>query len=133
MTQPVYEKMSKSRGNVVLPEEVVYGVADLKPECEFRFISGGIISDYRECGIWQNCLHDKFFYTATRFGRLPVFLHYKDNPCPALLTINGKETLQHPDLKEFWDWWLNVMEQHGWDADEPVYKCLKERPLSSVG
>jgi valyl-tRNA synthetase len=84
--KPRYEKMSKSKGNVVLPEEVVYGVCDLRPGLEFRDADGQAI-DWKKLGVWQDELNTKFFFTATRFGRKPVFLHYKDNHVPALLTL----------------------------------------------
>jgi hypothetical protein len=100
--KPVYEKMSKSRGNVVLPEEVVYGVAHLDDGYEFRLPDGKVIEDYLELGIWQDGLNSKMFFTATRYGRVPVFLHCKGNPVPAMLLLDGEEKLQHPDLVGFW-------------------------------
>jgi len=35
--------MSKSRGNVVLPEEVVHGVYTLAPGYEFRDLAGELV------------------------------------------------------------------------------------------
>lgn len=99
---PVWEKMSKSRGNVVLPEEVVYGVAELDPKYEFRDFLGEVV-DYKEQGVWQDKLNTGFFFTATRFKREPVWLCEKDSfdaegkPIPLVLLIDGEEKVQHPE------------------------------------
>lgn len=90
------DKMSKSRGNVVTVDEVIYGVADLDPSCEFRDLSGRVI-DYKSLGVWRHRSGDSMFYTSTRTGKRPVFLHQKDNPEPALLLIDGVERIQHPE------------------------------------
>ena len=100
--KPVYEKMSKSRGNVVLPEEVVYGVADLPSEYEFRWPNGRVIEDFKDVGVWRDRLNTDLYFTASMFGRIPVFLHYKGNPVPAILVIKGQRTQQHPQLVAFW-------------------------------
>lgn len=100
--KPVYEKMAKSKGNVVLPEEVVYGVFTLNTEYEFRNFLGQVI-DFEKLGVWRDCLNTGFFFTATRFGREPVWLCQKGNvdkenkPIPTILLINGEEKVQHPD------------------------------------
>lgn len=99
---PQYEKMSKSRGNVVLPEEVVYGVHELHSGYEFRGFLGEVV-DYKEIGVWQDNLNTGFFFTATRHGREPVWLCEKDKfdsegkPIPLVLLIEGQEKVQHPD------------------------------------
>jgi hypothetical protein len=93
-----YEKMSKSRGNVVLPEEVVYGVLDLDPGYEFRDKYGNIV-DWRH-NVWRDKGKSGYFFTATRLGRQPVFLCEKDDPRHCVLLIDGKEREQHPDLPE---------------------------------
>lgn len=100
---PVYEKMSKSRGNVVLPEEVVYGVCELDSKYEFRDFLGEVVDYYKEMGVWQDKLNTGFFFTATRFKREPVWLCEKNNfdaegkPIPLVLLIDGEEKIQHPE------------------------------------
>lgn len=99
---PQYEKMSKSRGNVVLPEEVVYGVHELPFEYEFRDFLGEVV-DYKEFGVWRDKFHTSFFFTSTKHGREPVWLCEKNKfdsegkPIPLVLLINGEEKVQHPD------------------------------------
>jgi len=108
MTEPKYEKMSKSRGNVVLPEEVVYGVMDWDAGYEFRMAAEPDAElqaiDPLEFGVWRDKLKTGYFYSATRFGRLPVFLHEKGNPVPTLLLLNGEEHMQHPFFLRAWEW-----------------------------
>lgn len=89
-----YEKMSKSRGNSISVDEVVHGVCILDPICEFRFKNGNIIDDFKSLGVWKDPTSNMYF-TATRYGKKPVFLHYLGNPEPAKLLINGKEIAQH--------------------------------------
>lgn len=97
-----WEKMSKSRGNVVLPEEVVYGVYEYDSKnWEFRLPNGDVI-DPGELGVWRDKLRTGFYFTATRYRRMPIFLHEKNNPVPSLLLIDGEEKVQHPDLVNFW-------------------------------
>lgn len=98
---PIYEKMSKSRGNVVLPEEVVYGVYQLDDNYEFRDLDNQVI-DYTPLGVWRDKPRSGMFFTDTKHGRRPVFLHEKDNPVPVLLLIADKEQLQHPNEWVFW-------------------------------
>ncbi|MHC4298020.1 MAG: hypothetical protein ACYS7Y_12015 [Planctomycetota bacterium] len=88
--------MSKSRGNVVLPEEVVKGVFDLDPRFEFRDLKGEIV-DWKVKGVW---FHDDGYRTSTKFKRQPVFLHQKGNPVPVWLTT--MDTVQHVNEHEFW-------------------------------
>lgn len=97
-----WEKMSKSRGNVVLPEEVVYGVCDLAIGFEFRNLrkSGLEFVDWTKIGIWQDKGNTGFFYTTTKFGREPVWLCEVNNSNPCVLLINGDEKVQHPDFEE---------------------------------
>lgn len=92
-----FEKMSKSRGNVVTIDEVVHGVAVLDPSCEFRDAFGGVIGDYRAAGVWRDRAGDGMYYTSTRSGRQPVLLHERGNPMPALLSVGGVDRLQHED------------------------------------
>ena len=94
------EKMSKSRGNVVLPEEVVYGVLDLDPGYEFRDKYSNIV-DWRH-NVWRDKGKSGDFFTATRFGRQPVFLCEKGDPRHCILLIDGQEKEQHPGLPEEW-------------------------------
>lgn len=109
MSEPKWEKMSKSRGNVVLPEEVVYGVCDLDRGFEFRDVNGQVV-DWQEINIWRDKLKSGDFFTATRFGRRPVFLHFKDNPVPCMLETDGEERLQHTEL--WGTYWVTLLEKY---------------------
>jgi len=80
-------KMSKSRGNVVLPEEVVHGVCDLAPGHEFRDRFGRLV-DYRTQGVWLQA--GRGYLTSTKFGRKPVFLHVKGETVPVLFLGWGR-------------------------------------------
>lgn len=97
-----WEKMSKARGNVVTPDEVIFGVAELAHGYEFRHPEGSLLEDYKKWGVWRNNLHDSMFYTSTRTGKSPVFLHEKGNPVPGMLLIDGEERVQHADKTELW-------------------------------
>ena len=88
-----YEKMSKSRGNVVLPEEVVYGVIELCPGYEFRDNCGNIVN--WQNNVWRDKSKSGYFFTATRFGRQPIFLCENGDHC--VLLIDGQEKEQHLD------------------------------------
>lgn len=89
--------MSKSRGNVVLPEEVVFGVYELADGYEFRDATGEVV-DWREKGIWRDKLKTGNFFMATRWNRQPVFLCEKDDPRPCVLLLEGQEHVQHENL-----------------------------------
>jgi len=93
------EKMSKSRGNVVTVDEVVYGVYEVASGYEFRNALGEII-DYKFWGIWQDKSGTGDFYTSTRTGKQPAFLCEVDGD-PCVLLINGEERSQHSD-EEMW-------------------------------
>ena len=88
------EKMSKSRSNAISVDEAVYGVCDVAQGYEFRDSFGAVI-DFRSLGVWRNRPGDGMYYTAARFGMLPVFLHQVGNPEPCILLIKGKERQQH--------------------------------------
>jgi len=96
---PTYTKMSKSRGNVVLPEEVVCGVCELDPSYEFRDVNGNLV-DWKAAGVWRH--HESGYFTSTRTGRQPVFLHEVANPIPCMLNRAGREQMQHPELESYW-------------------------------
>ena len=102
MSKKKWEKMSKSRGNVIVPDEVVYGIYHLDKGLEFRLCDGRII-DHLEWGVWRADEGKGFFFTSTRFGKIPAFLHEAGNPLPAKFFIDGKETIQHPNLDEYWN------------------------------
>ena len=89
-----YEKMSKSRGNGISVDEVVHGVYGVADGYEFRDASGATIA-FLALGVWQNRGGDSMFYTAERFGRVPVFLCQIGNPAPCILLIDGVEREQH--------------------------------------
>ena len=91
-----FVKMSKSCGNVVMPEEVVYGVSSVDPAYEFRDESGQVI-DYREYGVWRDRPRTSMYFTDTRHGRRPVFLCETGNPEPCVLLIDGEERVQHAE------------------------------------
>ncbi len=90
-----WEKMSKSRNNVITIEEVIYGVANLAGDYQFRLENGTVLDDYKEWGVWRNRHGDSMFYTSTKTGKLPVFLCHKDDATPPPLLINGTPTTQH--------------------------------------
>ena len=116
------EKMSKSRGNVVRPDEVVYGVAELSGKYEFRDEWNDVIDDYKKLGVWRS-QEDGFYYTATRFDRRPVFLHFKDNPVPAL--FGGKmNTHQHTSKIQIWQ---RLLAMHWTEEDEQEFQNDYER------
>jgi valyl-tRNA synthetase len=100
-------KMSKSRGNVVLPEEVVHGVCDLMPGYDFRDTQGRIMN-WKLAGIWR---HATGYLTSTRTGRQPVFLHEVNNPVPCLLQENMQADMQHPELLDYWQRLLDLYEE----------------------
>lgn len=97
------DQMSKSKGNVVLPEEVVHGVFVLEEGYEFRDLAGHLV-DWKLVGVWLQS--GRGFLTSTKYGRRPVFLHEIDNPVPGSLL--GWETVQHP---EEYDYWLSLLER----------------------
>lgn len=96
------QKMSKSRGNVIHPEEMVYGVCDLSEEYEFRDLNNEAIDHQRS---WIYRKEGKHFYHKS----LPVFLCRKNYPVPCLITINGEEQLQH---EEQINYWLMMLEKY---------------------
>lgn len=91
------EKMSKSRGNVILIDEVVKGVCDLASGFEFRDLNGQLV-DWKIKGIWFQ--HDQGYRTSTKYGREPVFLHKEGFSIPVVLTT--MKTLQHVQEFDFW-------------------------------
>lgn len=111
-SQPV-EKMSKSRGNVITIDEIVSGVTDLSPGFEFRDCFGVKIHDFRKLHVWRAKYGDGNFYAGTQFNgvakemlgleRLPIFLHFENNPIPCRLLINGREMMQHSKYLTFWN------------------------------
>lgn len=92
-----YEKMSKSRNNVITPDEIVHGVMATEPGFEFRTINGYILEPTRY-GIWRNVGGDGCYYTSSRCGKTPVFLCQVGDPRACVLLINGQETVQHPEI-----------------------------------
>ena len=65
------EKMSKSRGNVISPEEIVYGVYAISEGFGFLDDLGQLV-DFRKFGVWRDS--DGHFYTSRRTGMRRVFL-----------------------------------------------------------
>jgi valyl-tRNA synthetase len=100
-----WTKMSKSKGNVVLPEEVINGVYELSPGHEFRGLDGEVV-DWEKLFIWLDIAG---YRTSTKYGRRPVFLHCKNNPVPCWLTALNK--LQHEDEFGFWENLVNNQEK----------------------
>lgn len=96
--KPRWEKMSKSRGNVITPDEIIYGVAEVQSGYEFRFLDGMVINDFRKLGVWQDKPRDGMFYTSTRIGKQPVFLCQKGDPGVPAILVNGREVMQHEHL-----------------------------------
>ncbi len=102
---PRWEKMSKSRGNVISPEEVVCGVADLRTGYEFRGLDRRVIQDFKAVGVWCDPATG-WYFTAERYGKAPVFLCQTGNPVPPLLhgAEDEEPRLQHraPYASAFW-------------------------------
>ena len=97
--KPEWVKMSKSLGNVVTVDEVVYGVAEVDNGFEFRNVCNEPI-DYKEWNVWQDVAGTGFYYTSTRSGKKPVWLcQIGDSDVPILL-IDGEEKEQHPGYEE---------------------------------
>ena len=90
-------KMSKSRGNVVLVDEVVRGVCELAPGYDFRGLDGQLV-DWEFERVWF--LDSVGYFTSTQCGRRPVFLHEADNPVP--MSITRLKTVQHVKEIAFW-------------------------------
>lgn len=88
--KPQWEKMSKSRGNVVLPQEVVHGVEDIDKGYEFRLVGGELI-DHQAWGVWRDKLDTGDFFTSTRYGRQPVYLMEVGNPVAPMLEVDSSE------------------------------------------
>lgn len=97
-----WEKMSKSRGNVVLPDEVVGRIFEMHPTYEIRN-RNNILVDWRAIGAWRHYSADGMFYADSQHGRIPLFLHEIGNPIPCMLEIGDTLRLQHPEDLEFWD------------------------------
>jgi hypothetical protein len=93
--------MSKSRGNVVAPDEVVYGVYQADGY-EFRDLLGEVV-DLKTTYVWRN--PGQGYRTTKRYGNQPVFLHEAGNPIPAFLD----DGLQHAEELEFW---LDLLEKY---------------------
>lgn len=116
---PVYEKMSKSRGNVITPDEVVHGVAELAHGFVFRGPPDGRVIDYLALGVWRDS--DGMYYTSGRHGKQEVFLCHADDVVPPMLLVRGEPTVQHLGCTGFWmglldgqsdpDVWRRVLEQ----------------------
>jgi len=90
------EKMSKSKGNVVRPEEVVGGVFELHHGFEFRDRRHEVI-DHEVFGIWRSPMSPDY-WTSTRTGRRPVWLCIKEEPVPPL--VMGQ--VQHAADEPYW-------------------------------
>lgn len=100
------EKMSKSKGNVVEVDEVVYGVASVVEGYEFRDENSELIDAVNR--VWRK---GNSYWLCRRYGGRPVFLHYKDEPVPPL--IMGK--IQHADLL---DYWSKLLQLYGENNDQ---------------
>ena len=98
-----WPKMSKSRGNVVTIDEVVYGIYKLPHEYGFRDRTGKLV-DFKKVGVWRDT---DGYRTSTRDGNRPVFLHEKDNPVPGMMGSR----LQHPNDFEYWSALLEKYEE----------------------
>lgn len=92
-----YQKMSKSRGNVIGVDEILFGVAELESGYEFRLGDGALI-DYHQIPVWRDKCGTGYFYLGSSYGRLPVFLHEVGNSEPCILLLDGVEAVQHPSV-----------------------------------
>lgn len=90
-------KMSKSHGSMISIDEVMYRVAVVDPNYEFRYLGLRTPIDHGNMQVWQDKAGDGFFYTPIRFGKVPVYLHEKGNPIPTrFLDEGGNVSVQHP-------------------------------------
>ena len=97
-----WEKMSKSRGNVISVDDVVYGVYRVAPGYEFRDLHGLVINPIQR--VRQDGPDYRYRY-MDHLGGAPVFLHLKGEPVPPL--IRGKR--QHPECVKYW---RELLEKH---------------------
>lgn len=91
-----YTKMSKSRGNVVMIDEVVKGIYQLGHNYSFRDRLGNIV-DWKAVGVWRD---GTGYRTSTKDGKQPVFLCRDGDTEPVDLLETGR---QHADDTEFWN------------------------------
>ena len=91
-------KMSKSSGNAIGVDEVVYGVASVDDGYEFRTANGTRIAagQVRELGVWRDRAGSGDYFTSERFGKRPVFVHQVGDPEPCLFAVDGGVRSQHP-------------------------------------
>lgn len=95
------EKMSKSRGNVISPDEIIKGVYQLDAGYEFRDFQGQVV-DWKKEHVF---LQPKVGYWTHK--KVPVCLHEVDNPVPVFL--EGWSSSQHPDAMSYW---LDLLEKY---------------------
>src|SRR3990167_10229920 len=112
MSKPLWEKMSKSRGNGVSVDEVISGVSEINCNYEFRDINGYKIDYNKEC-IWN--AGDYQYFTAKRYGKKPVFLHQKEYLKPCAFVVDGELKFQHVNLKKYWKKLEKVFQNKGID------------------
>jgi len=127
------EKMSKSRGNCVTVDMVVYGVMYLEVGYEFRDAENRVIKNWKQCGIWRNKSGDGFYYTGPAFGERPVFLCKIDEIIPARLLLNEVEVMQHPDLINFRDVFYNKFPDEFRDTGEVSYYVREPSDYERAG
>jgi hypothetical protein len=123
MVEPKREKMSKSRGNVVTPDEVTCGVADLDCRMEFRNYRNDP-QDYRALGVWRDPV-DGNYYTSARTGKHPVWLCRIGIPDVPSIRFNGEERGQHAGIEET----LEFLDDKG----DVIGLCYRTNGLQSVG
>ncbi len=92
------KKMSKSGGNAIGVDEAVYGVCEVDRGYEFRSEDGRVLNmvDVKRLGVWRDRAGSGDYFTASRFGGRPVFLHQVGNPEPCQFDVDGEIRDQHP-------------------------------------
>lgn len=118
----VYEKMSKSKGNTVSVDEVVYGVRSIREGFELRDEQNQVV-DPREVGAWES--QETFeYFTAVRMGKRPLWLCMTGEPVPPLV----REKVQHRDEIDYWMWMLSLYEDaHTVHTVDEVMSRLKNQ------
>ncbi len=129
MTQLV--KMSKSSGNAIGVDQVVYMVWGLPDGYEFRDLQGEIV-DWKWANVWfdvssgyrmgQSFNGSGNFQMGRRLALSPVFLHLEGWPIPAYLNGRDVDGVQHQQNVVFWsrlrDKWEKIIDDPNVDCEE---------------
>lgn len=110
-----WEKMSKSKGNVISVDEVVHGVATIDHPYELRLpiAENGTYTlipfDFKKFHVWRD---GPFYFTGNSYGKVPVFLCKKGREDPCQFPYNGGVIEQHENHPIFnQEWFLKIEEE----------------------